>query len=105
MRTYPKETMAFKCKLVALIQLGRMDEALTLIKKTPPHHMGQAPPDDYRCAELRAQLLYRAEKFEEASKIFMLLLKEYSDDYDEVRRTNLIATIAQLQAGGFAQKC
>ncbi|VDN22911.1 unnamed protein product [Gongylonema pulchrum] len=143
LRTYPKETMAFKCKLVALIQLGRMDEALTLIKKTPPHHMGQvvcflqpklpvfsiltcifekayvlyrlnedaaaletlnkAPPDDYRCAELRAQLLYRAEKFEEASKIFMMLLKEYSDDYDEVRRTNLIATIAQLQAGGFAQ--
>ncbi|VDM94364.1 unnamed protein product, partial [Onchocerca ochengi] len=40
LRTFPKETLAFKCKLVALIQLNRLDEALTLIKKTPPHHMG-----------------------------------------------------------------
>lgn len=40
LRTYPRETLAFKCKLVALIQLSRLDEALTLIKKTPLHHMG-----------------------------------------------------------------
>lgn len=128
LRTYPKETLAFKCKLVALVQLGRLDEALTLIKKTPSHHMGdclfekayilyrmnedsaaletldKAPADDFRCMELRAQLLYRAENFEQAAKIFMTLLKDHSDEYDEVRRANLIATLAQMQASGLPQQ-
>ncbi|CAG9533532.1 unnamed protein product [Cercopithifilaria johnstoni] len=128
LRTYPRETLAFKCKLVALIQLSRLDEALTLIKKTPPHHMGdclfekayvlyrmqedataletleKASQDDYRCMELKAQLLYRTERFDEASKIFMTLLKDHSDDYDEERCANLIAAIAQLQASGHQQQ-
>uniref|UniRef100_A0A2K6WMX9 Signal recognition particle subunit SRP72 n=1 Tax=Onchocerca volvulus TaxID=6282 RepID=A0A2K6WMX9_ONCVO len=141
LRTFPKETLAFKCKLVALIQLSRLDEALTLIKKTPPHHMGdclfekayvlyrmqedaaaletlnKASEDDYRCMELKAQLLYRAERFDEALKIFMYLflnifstlfvrtlLKNHSDEYDEERCANLIATIAQLQANGHQQQ-
>ncbi|VDK88685.1 unnamed protein product [Litomosoides sigmodontis] len=128
LRTYPRETLAFKCKLVALIQLSRLDEALALIKKTPPHHMGdclfekayvlyrmqedaaaletlqKASEDDYRCMELKAQLLYRAECFDEASKIFTTLLKDYSDDYDEERCANLIAAIAQLQASGHYQQ-
>ncbi|VDM08014.1 unnamed protein product [Wuchereria bancrofti] len=128
LRTYPKETLAFKCKLVALIQLSRLDEALILIKKTPPHHMGdslfekayvlyrkqedgaaletldKASECDYRCMELKAQLLYRAERFDEALKIFITLLKDYSDDYDEERCANLIATIAQLQASGLQQQ-
>uniref|UniRef100_A0A0R3S5J4 Signal recognition particle subunit SRP72 n=1 Tax=Elaeophora elaphi TaxID=1147741 RepID=A0A0R3S5J4_9BILA len=128
LRTYPRETLAFKCKLIALIQLSRLDEALTLIKKTPSHHMGdclfekayvlyrmqedtaaletleKAPESDYRCMELKAQLLYRAERFDEASKIFMTLLKDHSDDYDEERCANLIAAIAQLQASGHQQQ-
>uniref|UniRef100_A0A1I7VLF4 Signal recognition particle subunit SRP72 n=1 Tax=Loa loa TaxID=7209 RepID=A0A1I7VLF4_LOALO len=128
LRTYPRETLAFKCKLVALIQLSRLDEALTLIKKTPPHHMGdclfekayvlyrmqedaaaletldKALESDYRCMELKAQLLYRAERFDEALKIFMTLLKDHSDDYDEERCANLIAAIAQLQASGHQQQ-
>ncbi|KAK6104440.1 SRP72 RNA-binding domain family protein [Brugia pahangi] len=128
LRTYPKETLAFKCKLVALIQLSRLDEALILIKKTPPHHMGdslfekayvlyrkqedgaaletlsKASECDYRCMELKAQLLYRAERFDEALEIFITLLKDYSDDYDEERCANLIATIAQLQGSGHQQQ-
>ncbi|KAL3995273.1 SRP72 RNA-binding domain family protein [Acanthocheilonema viteae] len=128
LRTYPKETLAFKCKLIALIQLNRLDEALTLIKKTPPHHMGdclfekayvlyrmqedaaaletleKVSEADYRCMELKAQLLYRSERFDEASKIFMSLLKDHSDDYDEERCANLIAAIAQLQASGHQQQ-
>lgn len=39
-KLYPKEVKAFKCKLVALIQLGKYDDALTLLKKTPSHQMG-----------------------------------------------------------------
>lgn len=33
----------------------------------------KASEDDYRCMELKAQLLYRAERFDEASKIFTYL--------------------------------
>ncbi|VDK59752.1 unnamed protein product [Anisakis simplex] len=40
LRNFPKETLAFKCKLVAQIQLGMFQDALALIKKTPPQHMG-----------------------------------------------------------------
>lgn len=39
-RKYPKETYAFKCKLVAQIQLAQYSEALELIRKTPAHQMG-----------------------------------------------------------------
>ncbi|VDM49785.1 unnamed protein product [Toxocara canis] len=94
LRNFPKETLAFKCKLVAQIQLGHFEEALALVKKTPPHHMGEClfekayvqyrlnddaaametlsktDENDVRCLELKAQLLYRAEKFEEAAAIF-----------------------------------
>lgn len=33
--------------------------------------LSKASESDYRCMELKAQLLYRAERFEEALKIFM----------------------------------
>ncbi|VDN03184.1 unnamed protein product [Thelazia callipaeda] len=128
LRMYPKETLAFKCKLVALIHLGQLDEALTLIKKTPPNHMGEclfekayilyrlqddagalealdkASFDDYRCMELKAQLLYRRERFNEASSIFTALLKDHSDDYDAERCANMTATTAHLQASGLQQQ-
>lgn len=127
LRNFPKETLAFKCKLVALIQLGNFEDALMLIKRTPPHHMGdcvfekayiqyrlndndgametlsKADADDIRCLELKAQLLYRAERFNEAAVIFKRLLKDHSDDYDEVRRANLIAVVTQLHANGHPQ--
>uniref|UniRef100_F1KZJ3 Signal recognition particle subunit SRP72 n=1 Tax=Ascaris suum TaxID=6253 RepID=F1KZJ3_ASCSU len=128
LRNFPRETLAFKCKLVAQIQLGQFEEALALIKKTPFHQMGdclfekayvqyrlnddtaametlaKANPDDVRCMELKAQLLYRAEKFDEAAAIFKKLLKNHSDDYDEERRANLIAVITQLHAMGIHQQ-
>lgn len=128
LRNFPRETLAFKCKLVALIHLGNFEDALTLIKKTPSAHMGDCvfekayvqyrlndndtametlskmETDDVRCMELKAQLLYRAEKFDEAVLIFRKLLKDHSDDYDEERRANLIAVIAQLHANGHPQQ-
>lgn len=33
--------------------------------------LDKASESDYRCMELKAQLLYRAERFDEALKIFM----------------------------------
>uniref|UniRef100_A0A914RP89 Uncharacterized protein n=1 Tax=Parascaris equorum TaxID=6256 RepID=A0A914RP89_PAREQ len=107
LRNFPREVLAFKCKLVAQIQLGQFEEALTLIKKTPFHQMGD-------CLFEKAYVQYRlnddtaametlaksAEKFDEAAVIFKKLLKNHSDDYDEERRANLIAVITQLHAMG-----
>ncbi|KAK6054103.1 hypothetical protein COOONC_08391 [Cooperia oncophora] len=87
-RRYPKELYAFKCKLVCLIQLGMYDDALTLLKKTPPNQMGECAfekayilyrlerndealealaacdPKDHRALELKAQLCYRLDQFQ-----------------------------------------
>lgn len=41
----------------------------------------KASKDDYRCMELKAQLLYRAERFDEASKIFMYLFLHISSNF------------------------
>ncbi|CAD6196607.1 unnamed protein product [Caenorhabditis auriculariae] len=127
-RRYPKETYAFKCKLVALIQLSMWDDALTLIKKTPHHQMGDCAfekayiyyrqgeldqaeeqlatcdKEDFRALELKAQIYYKQEKFQEAFDIFRHLLKNFSDDSDELRRANYLAVQTRLEAQGSKQQ-
>ena len=39
-RQFQKETYAYKCKLVSLIQLGLINEAYEFLKKTPSEQMG-----------------------------------------------------------------
>ncbi|CAI5442781.1 unnamed protein product [Caenorhabditis angaria] len=127
-RKFPKETFAFKCKLVALIQLSSWEEALTIIKKTPTHQMGNVSfekayifyrqgdldqalkelenceKDDIRALELKAQIYYKQENFTEAYEIFRFLLKNHSDDSDELRRANYLAVQARLEAQGSKQQ-
>ncbi|CAB3404601.1 unnamed protein product [Caenorhabditis bovis] len=127
-RKHPKETFAFKCKLIALIQLSMYEDALGLIKKVPAHQMGDvsfekgyicyrqgdldqalkelstAKSDDFRVLELKAQIYYKQEKFQEAFDIFRHLLKNYSDDSDELRRANYLAVQARLEAQGTKQQ-
>uniref|UniRef100_A0A7E4VN07 Signal recognition particle subunit SRP72 n=1 Tax=Panagrellus redivivus TaxID=6233 RepID=A0A7E4VN07_PANRE len=123
-RNYRKETYAFKCKLIALIQLEQLSEALDLIKKTPEGQMGnvsfekayilyrrnendaaleelaKANQEEVGVIELKAQLFYRLERFEEARDLLRKLIREHSDDFDDQRLANLIAVEAQLQAAG-----
>ncbi|KAL6735102.1 hypothetical protein Aduo_005577 [Ancylostoma duodenale] len=127
-RRYPKEQYAFKCKLVCLIQLGMYDDALTLLKKTPPNQMGECAferayifyrlekndealealeacdPKDHRALELKAQLCYRLDRFQEAYEIFRDLLRNHSDSYDDERKANYLAVQAQLEAMGVKQQ-
>ncbi|KJH42973.1 tetratricopeptide repeat protein [Dictyocaulus viviparus] len=127
-RRYPREHYAFKCKLVCLIHLSMYDDALTLLKKTPPSQMGECAFEkayilyrldknvealeiletcgrsDHRALELRAQLYYRLDKFQEALEIFRDLLRNHSDSYDEERKANYIAVLAQLEALGLKQQ-
>ncbi|XGW08313.1 hypothetical protein V3C99_010991 [Haemonchus contortus] len=127
-RRYPKELYAFKCKLVCLIQLAMYDDALTLLKKTPPNQMGECAfekayilyrlerndealealaacdPKDHRALELKAQLCYRLDQFQEALDIFRDLLRNHSDSYDDERKANYLAVQAQLEAMGIKQQ-
>jgi signal recognition particle subunit SRP72 len=125
-RQYQKETYAYKCKLVSLIQLGLINEAFDFLKKTPAEQMGdvafekayvyyrrneneQAEKElalanqiDPGVIELKAQLAYRQERFEEARNLLRELLRTYNDDDDELRRANLIAMEVHLQSMGIA---
>ncbi|KAH7724737.1 TPR Domain containing protein [Aphelenchoides avenae] len=127
-KQYPKETQAFKCKLIALIQLGQFDEALALLKKTPNHQMGdvsfekayiyyrknqndealieldKADGGETRVLELRGQLLYRLERFQDALEAYTKLIRSHSDEYDETRRANLVAVVSQLESLGVRQE-
>ncbi|GMS84405.1 hypothetical protein PENTCL1PPCAC_6580 [Pristionchus entomophagus] len=121
LKKFTKEgKIAFKCKLVALIQLSLWDDALLLIKKTPSAEMGPAhlekayihyrlnqneesleelakcDPEDVRALELKAQLLYRLDRFQEAYEVYQHLLKNHSDDQDDERKANIVAVEAQL---------
>ncbi|KIH53912.1 tetratricopeptide repeat protein [Ancylostoma duodenale] len=103
------------------------DDALTLLKKTPPNQMGECAferayifyrlekndealealeacdPKDHRALELKAQLCYRLDRFQEAYEIFRDLLRNHSDSYDDERKANYLAVQAQLEAMGVKQ--
>ncbi|CCD69012.1 Signal recognition particle subunit SRP72 [Caenorhabditis elegans] len=126
-RKYPKETFAFKCKLVAQIQLSQYADALELIRKTPAHQMGHVgfekayihyrqdeldeaikelntcDKDDVKALELKAQVFYKQENYQQAYDIYLYLLKNHSDDSDELRRANFLAVQARLEAQGVKQ--
>uniref|UniRef100_A0AC34GW05 Signal recognition particle subunit SRP72 n=1 Tax=Panagrolaimus sp. ES5 TaxID=591445 RepID=A0AC34GW05_9BILA len=125
-RQFQKETYAYKCKLVSLIQLGKITEAYDFLKKTSPEQLGDvafekayvyyrrneneqaekelvaANQKDPGVIELKAQLAYRLERYDEARNLLRELLRSYNDDFDELRRANLIAMEVHLQSMGTA---
>lgn len=46
--------------------------------------------------ELKAQILYRLEQYNESYEIYREIIKNTSDDYEDERETNLSAVIANL---------
>jgi len=112
------EQKALQCKVVCLIQVSKFDEALKYIeknnldmdfekayceyRKNQPEaalktveavNLNPLPP---KLKELKAQILYRLEKFEECFELYKEIIKNTSDDYDDERKTNLSAAAAQL---------
>ncbi|CAG9759681.1 unnamed protein product [Ceutorhynchus assimilis] len=117
----PQEYLAFHCKIVCLIQLGRFDEAIGHINKNPEYlqtlifeksycyyrlnkHQEaletiakcESEPD-LRTKELQAQIFYRLEQYREAHVIYQNIIKNTDDDYEEERLTNLYATMVFLE--------
>uniref|UniRef100_A0A1I8BI41 Signal recognition particle subunit SRP72 n=1 Tax=Meloidogyne hapla TaxID=6305 RepID=A0A1I8BI41_MELHA len=57
-----------------------------------------------RVMELKAQIAYRMENFDEAMNLLKKLLRTHSDEFDEIRRSNFIAVQARLHSQGSTQE-
>lgn len=110
---------ALHCKIVCLIQVSKFDEALKFIDKNKLllpfekaycEYRQQQPekslatidtcnisPMPINLKELRAQVLYRLEQFDESLELYKDLMKNTSDDFDEERKTNLSAVAANVK--------
>lgn len=54
---------------------------------------------DYRIKELKAQILYRLEKYNDSTKMYHEIIKNtHNDDYEDERYTNLSAAMVHLSA-------
>ncbi|XP_018578059.1 signal recognition particle subunit SRP72 [Anoplophora glabripennis] len=117
----PNELPAFQCKVVCLIQLSRFEEAISLLNKNSHflqslifekaycYYRANKPEEalrtirqseeeiDFRTKELKAQILYRLENFDEAAKIYHEIIKNTDDDYEDERYTNLSAVMVYLE--------
>ena len=111
----PGETTALHCKVVCLIQLSKFEEALTIIKKNPKLnelvfekayclYRTNNPVEtlktiqsvenlDNKLLELKAQVLYRLEYFEEAFDVYRKISKSFRDEYSDERDANMSAAL------------
>lgn len=116
------ELLAQQCKLVAFIQVSKFDEALKFLGKCPDlkdlvfekaycyYRMNKPEealkvidsvnPLPQNLKELRAQVLYRLERFEDCFDLYRDLIKNTQDDYDNERLTNMSAVVANLAIEG-----
>lgn len=117
----PKDATAFHCKIVCLIQMTKFEEALKAVNGNPDLSAGlyfekaycqyrlnvpeqalvtiNSAPDlstDGQLLELKAQVLYRLEKYEDSYGLYRDIIKKTNDDYDLERQANLNAVAANL---------
>lgn len=118
------DTTASHCKAVCLIQASKFTEAVQFIDKFRLSGLvfekayaeyrlndsvkalktidsaglpGPLPP---KVKELRAQILYRLERYEECFDMYRDIIKNTDDEYEEERTTNLSAVVANLAIEG-----
>lgn len=75
-----------------LYRLNQVSEALKVIEHV------QNP--SLKIKELKAQILYRLEKYEECFAVYRDIIKNSSDEYEEERETNLAAVLGNLAIEG-----
>ncbi|KAG8226883.1 hypothetical protein J437_LFUL005642 [Ladona fulva] len=115
----PDEGKAFHCKIVSLIQLSRFQDGLQFIQKNTKLSSGLIFEKSYcqyrlnqpqealktinavntltpKLKELKSQILYRLERYEECLDVYGDIIKNSNDDYEDERETNLAAVVANL---------
>lgn len=116
----PNDEKAFQCKVVCLIQKSDFDTALNFIRKNPnfgsslyfekaycEYRLNQteeslktllsAPDKDEKIKELLGQVYYRLEDYEKCRDVYINLIKNTQDDYEDEREANLAAALAAMQ--------
>ncbi|XP_068090365.1 signal recognition particle subunit SRP72 [Hyperolius riggenbachi] len=115
------DVKALHCKVVCLVQNGSFKEALTLINNNSKvltsdiiafekayceYRLNKienalktidcAPQKTDKLKELKGQVLYRLERYEECLSVYRDIIRNSQDDYDEERQTNLSAVVAAM---------
>eukprot|EP00092_Neocalanus_flemingeri_P002840 GFUD01003038.1.p1 GENE.GFUD01003038.1~~GFUD01003038.1.p1 ORF type:complete len:670 (+),score=255.64 GFUD01003038.1:44-2053(+) len=112
------DSTAFHCKIVAMVQAGKFTDCLKQLENSKydldlqfeaaychyrlndPHKAmkvldGVIVPQ-VKHSELRAQVLYRLEQYENCFSVYRDIIKSSDDKYETERKTNLSAVTAQL---------
>jgi len=75
-----------------LYRLNQVSEALKVIENVQNSSL--------KIKELKAQILYRLEKYEECFAVYRDIIKNSNDEYEEERETNLAAVLGNLTIEG-----
>ncbi|XP_063620945.1 signal recognition particle subunit SRP72 [Cydia splendana] len=119
----PNEQKAFHCKVICFIQLHNFKEALAVLtnpknaalaadlhfEKAYAQYRLNCPNDALQTVdnapeltlalkELRAQILYRLEQYQDCYNMYRDIVKNTTDDYEDERKTNMAAVVANLGA-------
>ena len=79
-------------KAYCLYRLNQVSEALKIVENVENPSL--------KIKELKAQILYRLEKYEECFAVYRDIIKNTSDDYEDERQTNLAAVLVNLTING-----
>ena len=131
----PSDGTAFHCKMVCLLQMSKFQEVLKQMNDPGNQKYGDldlsfeeaychyrlnaaskalevldrqakaSKQESTKHKELRAQILYRLERFSECFEIYRDIIRNSmaDDDFEEERMTNLAAVSANLEYGGEGQ--
>ena len=117
------EEAAFQCKVICCIQLSKFNDAFQFIYRNPKlaanlqfekayclYRMNQVPEalkvvevvqnPSLKLKELKAQILYRLEKYEECFSVYRDIIKNSHDEYEDEREANLAAVVVNLATEG-----
>jgi len=114
----PADATAFHCKIVALIQAGKVQDCLKQVANSKfelslqfevayCHYrnndlhkalevLDTVTSPGLKHNELRAQVLYKLEQFEKCFSVYRDIIRSSDDSYDKERATNMSAVTAQL---------
>ncbi|CAK1603846.1 unnamed protein product [Parnassius mnemosyne] len=119
----PTEQKAFHCKIICFIQLHNFKEALAVLSnpknvalagdlhfekayvqyrlncpKDALQTVDNAPEMTLALKELRAQILYRLEQYQDCYNLYRDIVKNTTDEYEDERKANMSAVVANLAA-------
>ncbi|XP_068630412.1 signal recognition particle subunit SRP72 [Battus philenor] len=119
----PNEQKAFHCKIICFIHLHNFKEALAVLSnpknaalasdlhfekayaqyrlncpKEALQTVDNAPEMTQALKELRAQILYRLEQYQDCYNLYRDIVKNTTDEYEDERKANMSAVVANLAA-------